>query len=67
MLNRISDYFETAPEAPRAEEFAASGDLEPIPGTKSTWFDDFVRANPGIALAGAVALGVALAWWIKRR
>ena len=29
--------------------------------------EDLIRTNPGAALAVAVALGVAVGWWLKRR
>ena len=69
MLNRIADYFplsfnkdpmgkQAAPPASTKAPEAANW-LEPMA--------QLVKTHPGAALAAAFAVGVTVAWWIKRR
>jgi hypothetical protein len=68
MINRISSYFDAPqrtetglPDAPRAQRVARAVERQRRRAEKA------IRFNPGLALLGAAALGIALAFWIKRR
>lgn len=70
MLNRISDYLPVAwsmAQKPRTPQAPAS---TLTPEQISSWtksVESFVRTHPGTSLAAAFCVGVAVAWWIKRK
>jgi hypothetical protein len=64
MRNRILEYLPTQWRPDRLKERAES-----LPDMQH-WMDEaekMVAKHPAPALATAFALGVAIAWWIKRR
>lgn len=68
MINRLDDYLPIAePKTSADDGRLAVGswppDWKPVVAQVETW----IINHPGVSLASALALGVALAWWIKRR
>jgi hypothetical protein len=62
LQNRIAEYL---PEALRPDQFGGGADLPDV----QEWIkkaEQVVKEHPGPSLAAAFALGVVLAWWIKR-
>jgi len=67
MINRVKDYL-PADRAQRASDGRGKLSLSQV--NVQQWLEpieEIIVKNPAAALASAFVVGVAIAWWIKRR
>ena len=67
MINRISEYSDSSgsPALARAKHALERGNRNVQQAI--TQLEQLIASNPAAALAAAFAVGVSIAWWLKRR
>lgn len=66
MINRVADYPRTESEPRLVPKGSAAPQLPTLPQWVEP-LEDFIKQHPGVCLASAFAVGVVVAWWIKRK